>query len=491
MIAKRTENIKSGFSIFFIKNLIFRAASLVSSIVLAKFLTPADFGIVAISYVLINIISVLSRSGVGEYILVNYPKSDTTEKKKIISNAIFSQLLITFAVVIVFCIALPFWSKYNSDVRIIYLSYFIIINFVFSQIKSLSDNVILSNQKFMVIFYISLVPGILVPVGKIFCAYIGLGIYSLIIPSTLFIFITMLISLRVSKLRFCFSDVSKKMIKKTFDFSKYLYGANVLASLSDHVENIIVAKYFNLKTLGIYNMGNMMATVIPLTLERSTNTVLKSALPSIKNKGIVIKKYLSFVDYALFFTYPIFALIFISIDDIIKILYNDNWYSVIDVVRILILYSLIRVGTGSAGSLINTLEVTNITWKLNVIYVIYHIPLIIALSSFGFLGLCWAIVISKTLGTVVLFYYLKKQTNLSYKLSILPIFKAIVTFSISVTITYYLLSLFVIDNLVISIFIKSSLIFIIYLFTFIWLYSVKELKIKLNTLLKFIKQYMK
>lgn len=153
--------------------------SLIISAILARLLTPKDFGIVAIALIMINFFNMFSDLGIGSAIIQKKLTKD--DLSQIFSFTIWIGVFLSVA--FFFC-SWSIASYYNID-QLISICQLLSINIFFASINIVPSGLLQKYKKFKFIalrtFFVQLI------IGAISCilAYNGFGIYSLLITPIL------------------------------------------------------------------------------------------------------------------------------------------------------------------------------------------------------------------------------------------------------------------------------------------------------------------
>ena len=109
-----TNTIIKGSAIQLIIRLVQRSLGLISMAILARLLTPEDFGIVAIASLLVFFFQIMSETGSRQFII-----QKTTLTKEDTDSAWTFNLIIKSIIWILFLLTIPFNSDYyqNSDLN--------------------------------------------------------------------------------------------------------------------------------------------------------------------------------------------------------------------------------------------------------------------------------------------------------------------------------------------------------------------------------------
>ena len=148
---------------------------------LARTLNKEDFGIVAISALLLNFIQILAVSGVSEYV-VFYKKEN---KNKIFNAAFWLNITLSFLVCIIILAISPLWAIFYKDERIVNIVILLIVNFFFSMIAAIPNSIFQKELDYKPMLLIQSIFGTFNNIGQVAFAFFGFGIYSLVLPNAI------------------------------------------------------------------------------------------------------------------------------------------------------------------------------------------------------------------------------------------------------------------------------------------------------------------
>jgi O-antigen/teichoic acid export membrane protein len=104
-----------GFISLLTRNVLGKVMGIFSLIVLANVLSKNDFGVVAITDILLNLISVLGTVGLSDF-LVAYKKDND---EAVFQSAFWLNVCATLFILILVLVIAPFWATKYNDQRII------------------------------------------------------------------------------------------------------------------------------------------------------------------------------------------------------------------------------------------------------------------------------------------------------------------------------------------------------------------------------------
>lgn len=358
-----------GFVRILQRNMLEKLMGLTTIVVLARELTPYDFGLVSITEVLLYLISVFGTTGLSEYLLA-YRKDDVKETFR---AAFWFNIVITIAVLGLFLLAVPFWATFQHEPRIKNISFIVGGIFVFSQLAVipkawLSRNLMFDKQVKIQTPFI-----ILIPLGKLFAVFAGLGVYSLIVPTLLLTPIQTLVFYRATKLN-PGTHLYTERWKEIYHFTKHLIGSGLLRRLADHGDKFILSKFLGLSMLGIYNIAMQMAELFTTQLIMVSNNILSSVLPKyVNDKHKFYNHYISFLKTFSFVLLPFLGIMLLAAKPIILLMYGPQWEAAVLPMQILIVYSALRTVTSSFSIVMNSFHMNKQSFKVNLLFTPVHL----------------------------------------------------------------------------------------------------------------------
>lgn len=379
-----------GFIKLFQRNVLEKLMGLTTVIILARKLTPYDFGLVSITEVLLYTISVFGNTGLNEYLLA-YRKDDMED---IFKAAFWFNTIIILIVLAVFLVAAPFWAHYQDDPRIWKISLILGGVFVFSQLSVIPKAWLGRNLMFDRQVKIQTPFIIIIPLAKVAAVFAGLGVYSLILPALLFQPLQTLAFYRATKLKPGLRMYTERW-KEIYNFTKHLIGSGLLRRLSDQGDKFILGTFLGLGKLGIYNIAMQMAELFTTQLIMISNNVLSSVLPKyVDDKDKFYYHYMSFLKTFSFVVLPFLGIMMVAAKPIILLLYGEKWIDAVLPMQVLIIFIAFRSVTSSFGIVMNTFHLNKKSFQVNLFFTPAHlIGSVIGAKFFGVVGVAASLVI--------------------------------------------------------------------------------------------------
>lgn len=329
--------------------------SILITAVLARLLTPKEFGVIAIVMVFISFFQLLSDFGIGPAIIQNKDLSKNDIQSIFTFSILFGAVLASL-----FFIVAPFISDFYNEPgleKIGKLLSLAILFYSFSVVpQALNYKKLLFKQVGIISVAVQIVTGSI----AILFAWNGFSYYALVIKSIfdgLFIFIGNYMLSPVSlSWKINFSSISK-----IGRFASFQFLFNFINYFSRNADNLLIGKYFNAASLGYYDKAYKLMMMPVANLTNVITPVLQPILSEFQNdKKRIYDAYLRVVKLLAAIGFPLSVFLFFAAPEIIHILFGPQWVESIPIFKILALTVGIQIVLSSSGSIFQAANRTDL-----------------------------------------------------------------------------------------------------------------------------------
>lgn len=330
------------------------------SIILARLLTPSDFGIVGIVVVFITVATLFIDSGLPRALI--YKQNRTEEDFSTIFN--FNFIISAFFCSILFLFSKIIADFYNiKELESIVKAFSIILIIDGCTIVPLTKLEI--NLNFKSKAKINIITIMFSGIIGIVLAYKGYGAWALV-----YMYLSRAIILNIS-LYFFYRwipkmIISKKILKEMLEYSWKILVASITTNVIGNIYTILIGKLYSKETLGYYTRGLQFSEIISGTQTSIFQSVAFPVLCSLKNnKELLLIEYKKFIKLNIIITFPIIAMISVLSKPIILFLLTEKWENSIFILKWTAL-SLIFTPLGALNSsLLNALGRSDLYMKVD------------------------------------------------------------------------------------------------------------------------------
>ena len=296
------------------------AVGLVISMILARLLTPKEFGTVAIATVIIQFLYMVSSMGIGPAII---QRKDLTELD--LDNIFtFSCLIGLFLASIFFLGSWSIARIYEVD-ALVTICQILSIQVFFAAANMVPNALMTKNLRFKEIakrtFWLHVITGTI----AIIAALLGAGLYALLI-SPVFTAVGIFLYNR----HFYKVSISKKFsivpIKKIFSYSSYQFLFQFVAYFSANIDKLLIGKYISASDLGYYQKSDQLIQQPLNSVAAVVAPVLQPVLSKYQNDIQELgKKYNKVIRMVATIAFPIGVFMFSCGSEIIRVFYGSQW----------------------------------------------------------------------------------------------------------------------------------------------------------------------
>lgn len=402
----------------------------VISIVLARLLSPSDYGLMALTSLFIYFINYFNEFSIGSAIVQKKEIDETY-----LSSAFWFIIVIStvnYGLTYLFSSAIA--SFFNQE-RLTDILRVAGLSFIIMGIGVVPSSLISRDLKFYISAKVSFLSNISMGVVSLVFAYKGFGVWSLVFGS-------IMRSLSSSILIFYFCSWKPRLIvsfKKISDLMKFgvpLTGAKCLHTLYYNADNFIVGKFLGEKLLGYYYMAFHLSTMVIDKLARITNEVsfpvltkLQSSDDKVRNHFLKISKYIAI----LFF--PSLIGLFLVADDFVRVVLGEKWIPIIYPFKLFCFIGILRTINAIIPPILIAKGRTDITLKYSIMSAILLPAGFLIGVQFGINGVVYAWLAVYPFLTAYLLRLGLKEISLSfteYIRNLMPSIKATAFMAIAV-----------------------------------------------------------
>lgn len=455
--------------------------SFVANLVLARLLTPEDFGIIGMIAVFIVISGTLVDGGFASALIQK--KNPTKEDY---STIFYWNLFISVVLFITLYLTAPAIERFYNipDLSIIMRVQGLVL--IMNAFNIIQFNQLRKQLNFKLLASTNLRAAILGTTVCIVMAFIGFGVWSLVTQLLLTTFLQTIFLWYASSWRPALV-FSRKSFRELFGFGSFMLLTSILDKTYNNVQALIIGRVFSAGDLGFFSQAKKLEDIPVRGLSTIVNQVTFPVFSQMKDDLERMRKGISKSLKAItFLNFPLMVLLIVIAKPLILFLFTDKWDESIPYFQILCAGGMIWTVNTTNTNIFKSLGRSDIYFYVQLTKRIIGVLMILYGLRYGIEGMLYATALSAYVFFFVNTYFSSRLSGYSTLHQIKDIFPSFIL-SIAVGILVYLSSMVMRDfALVIMIFIQSVLYTIMYigisyvlkLEAFIIYYEVIEKKLK-------------
>lgn len=346
-IGAASESIKSASVIQLGSKIVGIVVQFAVTMVLARLLTPEQYGVVAVLTAFSSLFNMLADAGISTAV-AQFQDLEQEEHQRLFFFSLLLGLVLAAAFILLsFGIA---W--FYGDEIYVPLGFVLTLSIVFNSLNMVPNGLLLKERRFFLIGLRLVVCNLVVGVVAILMAVSGLGVFAIVLQTVLTSFFVLVWNLATSRLRMSFGDV-RPVMQKVGRYSANLLGNNVIVWLSGNIDSLLAGKIFGAEALGYYNKAfqiygypnNILAVPI-------TSTLIPFLTPLRSNLGALRSKFLGVLNKVSFICALCTVGTSVCSYEIIKIVFGDAWAPAAPLLQVLALAIYARGVNGAHAPLL-------------------------------------------------------------------------------------------------------------------------------------------
>lgn len=360
----------------------------VANIVLARILSPDDFGCIALLMVFISLSQIFIDGGFGSALI---QKKEPTQEDY--STIFYWNLMLASGLYVLLFFLSPVIARYYGipllcDILrvqglILFLDGFGLVH----------KNNLRKTLQFKKISLIVLIANFCAVVAAVIMAYKGFGVWCLVAQQ-------LLISGMSTVLYWIFNRwkpsimFSKKSFKELFGFGGFILLSNVIVTFTNEVQSLIMGKLYTARDVGLYSQARKFESIMSNTASTVVNQVTFPIFSKFQDNTEQLQNILRRITKVMaFVVFPAMILVIIVAKPVIVLMLTDKWIDCVPYFQILCIGGMAEALGDINYNAVAAIGKSRVLFRWTCIKSVIGILLIVGGSFFGVKGIIGAVTV--------------------------------------------------------------------------------------------------
>lgn len=369
---------------------------LVTMAILARLLSPEEFGIVGFATLVIAYLVVLKDLGLGAAVIQRRDDIEDAAQTVFVLNLIIGAVLTTLV-----ALTAPLVAAFFREPLVTPLLRVLSFSFVLESLGSMHVVLLKRNLDFRR----KLIPDVGAAIVKgavaIATAATGFGVWALVWGQLAGVMTAVVLSWIVIPWRPVFR-FHRRLLRPLMRFGAPLLVTDIQYAIWSNLDYVIVGRMLGGASLGIYTL----AYRLPELLVHSVWRVLAGAIFPVFSRlqddiAALRRGFLTTLRYTQMVIVPLCVGLFVTAAPAVAVLFGSQWQAVVPVLQVMAIFSLVASIGVNAGDVYKAIGRTDILAKLSLVELVVLVPALVYGARFGVVGVAWAHTAVATLDSVV------------------------------------------------------------------------------------------
>lgn len=379
------------------------------SIILARILTPEDYGVVAIVTVFTTIASLFIDTGFGSALI---RKPEISEEDK--STALIFNVLISVVCYLILFILAPFIADFYHNPLLSPLLRVTAIPLIIGALCGVHRSLLTKAMNFKSIAKITLTSTVLSGIIGVVMAYQGYGVWALVAQNVISVVISCLFIWIAAKWR-PRTWFNKESFHYLFGYGSKLLASGLLDTVYNNIYPLVIGKFYTPAQLGYFSKAVTFTTLPSSNLTGVLQRVTFPLLSMIQNEDERLRtNYRRILRNAAFAIFPLMMGLCALASPLVNLLLTSKWDACVIYLQI-ICFGMMWYPVHAIN--LNLLQVkgrSDLFLRLEILKKIMGVIVLCITIPLGITAMCIGIVISSYLALFINTYYTGKLIDVGY-----------------------------------------------------------------------------
>ncbi len=379
----------------FIEKILIRGASFFIGIILARLLSPSDYGLIGMLAVFISISNVFIEGGLAKALIQRQDCQDID-----FSTAFVANVGMSLVIYLIMFISAPWIAVFYDEPILIDLTRILSLNFILGSFNIVQRAKMMAKVDFKSLAQINVISTIISGLVGILMAYFGCGVWALV-GQTLCSTIVLIILFPIYskwKPSFKFSIAS---FRQLFGFGSKLMVTGVYSVVLNNISTICIGKFYRSQQLGFFTRASQFSELISTTSYEVIGNVTFPVLSELQNdKSKLVEVYRKSLFFTALIIFPIMILTTLLARPMIIVLLTEKWLPCVVLIQWLCLARMFTPLSAINMNILNAVGRSDLFMKLD----FSKLPLILLTFAITIPISVEAIVIGDFISTFICFF---------------------------------------------------------------------------------------
>ena len=353
------------------------------TLILARLLTPSDYGIIGIATLVIGLARMVESMGLSQALI------QTDEDVEEAANVVFwSNLGLSGLLYLVVFLTAPFAADFFAEPRVILVLRVMGLQLVLSAFDDVQEALLQRNFQFQQLVGRRLIPALTPAVVSIPLAVAGFGYWSLVAGTLSGTVLGVVLLWKISdwRPRFRFNLRTAELL---LGFGAFVAIESLQGWALNFGDNLAAGHFLGVENLGYYNLGFTLTVIVIGYAITPLTSVAYSAFSRLKTDSEELQRL--FIDSTRMLAMVVFPLalgLSLVAEPVVSVVLGTKWLGTIPVIRVLAIMPGLSWIIVLNPQLYRALGRPDIMPKFHIATLIYIIPAYIISAQFGLIAFC-------------------------------------------------------------------------------------------------------
>lgn len=386
-----------------------KIVQIIITIILARLLAPEDFGVIGLLVIFTELSKVILDSGFSQA-LIRKKDADQVD----FTSVFYFNIVVGIIVYVLLYMLSPLISDFYNYPELTAISRVVFLSVFINSFGIVQNAKIIREVNFKVLAKRTIIANVIAGLLAVYLAYIGFGVWALVIQMVLASFLHVALLWSFSKWLPSFS-FSVKPIKTLFAFSSNLLVSGLLDVIASNIQTLLIGKIYTKADLGFYTQAKQLSGIPSSTITSIVRNVTYPTLSAIQeNKEQLKQAYRKVIKISIIAVTPLMLGLMSVGDSLIPLILGDKWMPSVDYFMLLCITGAIFPLYSINQNIFLVRGNSKLYLKISVVKRVITLLAIIITIKFSVFTLVVGQVLATILNTIITMIYSGREINYKF-----------------------------------------------------------------------------
>lgn len=386
-------------------------------IIMARILTPSDYGLVGMIAIFIAVSQSLIDSGFSQALIRKRDRSEIDN-----STVFYFNIAVGITLYLVLFLSAPAIARFYNEPLLTSITRVIGLGLLFNSLGVVQRAIFTTTLNFKTQAKATLIGAVISGIVGISMAYSGYGVWAIVAQQMANIVLVNIFLWVFSKWR-PILKFSKDSFTSLFSFGSKLMISGLIDTLYKNMYLIVIGKFFRAQDLGYYTRAHQFSDFASSNFTGIFQRVSYPVLCTIQdNDRRLADVYRRLLKVSSFIIFPLMAGLAACATPLIDTILTSKWIFAAKILQILCLAQMWYPVHAINLNLLQVKGRSDLFLKLEIIKKLIGVAVLCATLPFGLIAVCWGVLINSLLSLIINTHYTGRLINLGFLVQIKDLF---------------------------------------------------------------------
>lgn len=386
-------------------------------IIMARILTPSDYGLVGMIAIFIAVSQSLIDSGFSQALIRKQDRSEIDN-----STVFYFNIAVGITLYLVLFLSAPAIARFYNEPQLTSITRIIGLGLLFNSLGVVQRAIFTTTLNFKTQAKATLIGAVTSGIIGISMAYCGYGVWAIVAQQMANIVLVNCFLWVFSKWR-PILKFSKESFTSLFSFGSKLMISGLIDTLYKNMYLIVIGKFFRAQDLGYYTRAHQFSDFASSNFTGIFQRVSYPVLCTIQDNNCRLADvYRRLLKVSSFIIFPLMTGLAACATPLIDTILTSKWIFAAQILQILCLAQMWYPVHAINLNLLQVKGRSDLFLKLEIIKKLIGVAVLCATLPFGLIAVCWGVLINSLLSLIINTHYTGKLINLGFLAQIKDLF---------------------------------------------------------------------